>query len=118
MRALREQVRDLFRNVRVAGRVGAGVRWRWSQLRRLLVQLRHLGREARAGRGAASGILTMDTGRGVQYEGEGRQVERTGTSVPARASAAVVSKLPEREGVASIFSIHGSSKRVGLLRWT
>ena len=41
----------------------------------------------------------MDTGRGVQYEGEGRQVERTGTSVPARASAAVVSKLPEREGV-------------------
>eukprot|EP00964_Phaeocystis_antarctica_P007009 scaffold3793_cov32-Phaeocystis_antarctica.AAC.1 len=51
----------------------------------------------------------MDTGRGVQYEGEGRQVERTGTSVPARASAAVVSKLPEREGVASIFSIHGSS---------
>ena len=54
----------------------------------------------------------------MQYEGEGRQVERTGTSVPARASAAVVSKLTEWEGVASIFSIHGSSKRVGLLRWT
>jgi hypothetical protein len=32
--ALRERVRRLFRNVRVAGRVGAGVRRRWSQLRR------------------------------------------------------------------------------------
>ena len=34
MCALRERVRRLFRNVRVAGRVGAGVRRRWSQLRR------------------------------------------------------------------------------------
>ena len=45
-------------------------------------------------------------------------MKRTGTSVPARASAAVVSKLPEREGVVSFFSIHGGFKRVGLLRWT
>ena len=53
----------------------------------------------------------------MQYEGEGRQVERTGTSVPARASAAVVSKLPEREGVASIFFIHGSFRPFGFLHW-
>ena len=54
----------------------------------------------------------------IQAGGEERQAERTISASAARASAAVVSKLPEREGVASVSFIHGSFKRFGERFWT